>query len=115
VFAHAAGDFLDRFVERRIHILAFGVGFDGDVIGAIEDDFGDMPVFVDVEDGFGFDDSRVIEMKTLDFPVGMITERIGHLLVPDRDGDRQIDVGGLHGFVVWLGSMDGRFTCLGRI
>jgi hypothetical protein len=29
----------------------------------------------------------------------MIAKRIGHLLVSHRNGDRKIDVGGLHGFL----------------
>ena len=97
VLAHAAGDFLDRFVERDIHVLAFGVGLDGDVIGAEEDDFGHMPVFLHVENGFGFDDARVVEMEAFDFPLGVVAEGIGHLFVPHGDGDRQVDVGSLHG------------------
>jgi hypothetical protein len=39
-------------------------------------------------------------METLDFAVGVFPECISHLLVPHRDGDRQIDVGGLHDLLV---------------
>jgi hypothetical protein len=79
------------------------VGLNGDVIGAEEDNFGNMPVFLNIENGLGFDDPRVVEMKALDFPVGVLAERIGHLFVPHGDGDRQVDVGGLHGFRFGLG------------
>ncbi len=99
VFTHAAGDFFDRLVECCIHVFALGVGLDGDVVGAKQNDFGDMSVFLHVENCFGFDDPRVIEMQAFDFFMGVIAEGIGHLFVPHRDGDWQVDVGSLHGFL----------------
>jgi hypothetical protein len=72
------------------------------VVGAKKNNFGNMPVFLDVENDLGLDDSRVIEMEALDFLDRVVTKGIGHLLVPHGDSDRQIDVGGLHGSY-WFG------------
>ena len=99
VFAHASGDFLDGFVQSDIHIFAFGVGFDGDMVSTKENDFGDVSVFLHIQDSFGLDDTRVVEVEALDFAMGVVTEGISHLLVAYRDSDGQIDVGGLHDFV----------------
>ena len=97
VLAHATGDFFDGFIERDIHVLTLGVGFDGDVIGAEKDDFGNVPVLLNVENDLGLDDSRIVEMQTLDFLGRVIAEGIGHLLMSHSYSDRQIDVGSLHG------------------
>ena len=102
VLAHSSGDFFDRLIQSGIHVLALGVRFDGDVVGAEKNDFGNVPVFLDVENDLGLDDSRVVEVKSLDFLDRMVTEGIGHLFVPYGDGDRQIDVGSLHVRIGWL-------------
>jgi len=47
--------------------------------------------------------TRINLMQAFDFPVGVSAEGIGHLFVPHGDGDRQVDVGGLHDFIVWFG------------
>jgi hypothetical protein len=43
-------------------------------------------------------------MEAFDFPVGVVAESICHLFVPHCNGDRQVDVGGLHGcfLLVWV-------------
>ena len=96
MLAHAAGDFLDGFIESRIHVLAFGVCFDGDVIGTEKDDFRDVAVFLNIENDLGLDDPRVIEVQTFDFFMGMISECISHMFVSHGDGDWQIHICNLH-------------------
>ena len=58
--AHLAGDLADRGVDGRVHVVGLGGGLDGDVVGAVEDDLGDVPVVLDVEDDFGLNDLRVV-------------------------------------------------------
>ena len=97
MLAHAAGDFLDGFVDGSVHIAAFGVGLNGDVIGAEEDKFGDVTVFLHVENGLGPDDTGIIEVEALDFFGDVAAQGISHFLMTDSDGDWQINVGSLHG------------------
>ena len=94
---HAAGDLIDRLINGGIHVLAFGVRLNVDVVGTVQDDLSDKSVFLNVENGFGFDDARVVQMESFDLFGDMIAQGIGHLLVTHRNGDRQIDVGSLHG------------------
>ena len=74
------------FVERS-------GGVDRDVIGTEEDDLGDVAVLLDVQDGLGLDDSRVVEMDSLDFLVSVVAQGVGDLFVADGDGDVRINVG----------------------
>lgn len=60
VFPHAAGDLVDRFINALVHVFGFGGGVDGDVVGAEEDDFRDVAVFLDIENGLGLDDAGVV-------------------------------------------------------
>lgn len=96
VFAHPTGDFFARFVQSGIHVFSLGVRLNRDVVGAEKNDLGDVPVFLNVEDDLGFDDARVVQMKTFNLLDGVLAQGIGHLFVPHRDGDRQVDVGSLH-------------------
>ena len=99
VLAHAARDFLDRFIDGRIHVLALGVGLDGDVIGAKKDDLCRVlvaPVLMRVKNCLGLDDARVIEMKSLDSLSRVIAKRVGHLVMADSHGNGQIHICGLH-------------------
>jgi hypothetical protein len=70
---------------------------DGDVICTKKDNFGNVPVLLDVENDLRLNDSGVVEMQARDFFVRVVAQGISHLLVSDRDGYRQIDVGSLHG------------------
>ena len=101
VFAHAARNFVCSGIESGVHVLALCVGLNGDVIGTKEDDFSNVPVFLNVQNRLGLNDARVIQMETLDLASGMFSKGIGHGLVSHSDGDRQIDVSSLHD-VLWF-------------
>ena len=60
MFAHSAGDFVDGLVDAFVHVFGLTGGFDDDVVGAKEKDFRDVAVFLNIENGFGFDDARVV-------------------------------------------------------
>ena len=99
MLAHAARDFFDGFIDRRIHVLALGMSLDGDMIGAEKDDLCRVfvaPVFVRVENCLGLDDTRVIEMQSLDFFSRVVAQGVGHLVMADSHGNGQIHICGLH-------------------
>ena len=41
-------------------------GLDGDVIVAVQDDLGDVPVLLHVENDVRLDDARIVEVQVLD-------------------------------------------------
>lgn len=97
VFAHLAGDLGDDLIDRRVEVVAFVTGFDGDVVAAMEDDFGELTMFFDIDDDLGVDDSGVIEVKIFDFFDGVILNGFGDADVATGDFDGDVDVGCLHG------------------
>ncbi len=97
VLAHLACDLGDDLIDRGVEVVAFVTGFDGDVVAAMEDDFGKLTMFFDIEDDLGVDDSRVIEVKIFDFFDGVILNGFGDADVATGDFDGNVDVGCLHG------------------
>jgi hypothetical protein len=100
VLPHAPGDLGDGFVDGGVDVLRGALHFDDDVIGTEEDDFGDLAVLLDVEDNFGLDDARVVEVEALDFLVGVIADGLGDIDVASCDDDGQVNVVLLHGGVL---------------
>jgi hypothetical protein len=63
-----------------------------------------VPIFVSIEDGLGFDDLRIIEVETLYFFGGVITEGVGDCFVTNGYGYLRISICCLHrfSFLVWV-------------
>jgi hypothetical protein len=96
-FPHLPRDFCDHSIDCGIHVVALVVGFDGDVVGAVEHDFGEMPVLRHVEDDVNLDDSGVIEVDMLDLILGILTDCIGDADMAPGNPDWHVYVCSLHG------------------
>ena len=88
VLPHAARNFVDGFIDAPVHVSGFGGGINGDMIGAKKDDFHDVTFPLNVQNCFGLDDPRVVEVETFNFARGVGFERVSRLFVAncDRDG-----------------------------
>jgi len=85
------------------------VRLDRDVVRTKQDDLRNVAVFLNIENDFGFDNPRVVQMQPFDFSLGVLAQRLGDALVPDCDCDQRIRVCSLHGFGSVCGFMDDRF------
>ena len=97
IFAHLLRDLGDDSIDRRVEIRAFMARLDGDVIVAMEDRLGEMPVLFHVENDVRFDNPRVIEMDVLELLMHIIVDRLGNADVAACDPNGNINVAGLHG------------------
>jgi len=102
-FAHAAGDFGNAIVYGSVDIIADGVHLDGDMVGAMQDDFGFLPgFFFYIQDDLGINDSRVVEVEVFYFFLCILTHGFSDRNMTSGNGDRQIYIMHLHGFTPWL-------------
>ena len=79
VLPHLPSHLVSDGVDRRIHVVGFFAGLDGDVIRANEHDLGGVPILHDFEDDMRLDDFRVIEVQTLDLARDVIADRVRDL------------------------------------
>ena len=97
MFPHAARDFIDGKVDALVHVIGLGRGIDDDMVGAKEDDFGFVPaVPLNIENGFGLNDARVVQVNSSDFFDGVLTEGISDVFVTHGHGDLWVYVSCLH-------------------
>ena len=62
------------------------------MIGAKEENLSGVAFALHVQDRFGLDDFRVVEMKTLNLAGGVFLEEGGRLFVADGYGDVRFEV-----------------------
>ena len=86
-FPHLARDFGDRFIDGLIKVFGFRGRFDGHVVGAKENDFGDLAIVLDIEDRLRLDDLGVFHVEVADFADGVIAHGICESGVASGDGD----------------------------
>jgi hypothetical protein len=86
-FPHLARDFGDGFIDGLVKVFGFRGRFDGHMVGAEENDFGDLAIVLDIEDGLGLDDPGVFHVEVADFADGVIAHGIGEGGVAGGDGD----------------------------
>src|SRR5688500_6634216 len=101
IFTHLLRDLGDDAIDRRIKIRAFMARVDGDVIVAMEDGLGEMPMLLHVEDDVRFNDPRVIQVNALERLVHIIVDWLGNADVPACYTNGNVNVAGLQGVSFW--------------
>src|SRR5262249_7557869 len=99
ILSHLLRDLGHYAVDGGIHVVALVAGLDGDVVRAVQHDFGEVPMFRYIQNDVRFDDAGIIEMDVFEALISVILNRLGDGDIAAGDADGDIDVGGLHG--VW--------------
>jgi hypothetical protein len=64
IFPHFARYAINHLIQRGVHIISFGTGFDCDVIAATQNYLSTVAVFLNVQDKVNVHNPRIFQMKT---------------------------------------------------
>jgi hypothetical protein len=62
-FPHLTGNAQHNLINRRVHVVRCGAGFESDVIAAVQNDLRLMPIFLYIKNNLHLNNLRVIKVK----------------------------------------------------
>ncbi len=101
VLPHATCDLVDGLINASVHICRFRGSIDCNVICAEEYDLSPVTSALDIQNGPGLDNFRIVEMQACDLPEGIRLQGVGGLFVTDSYGNMRVEVRALHGISVF--------------
>jgi hypothetical protein len=73
-FSHLPRYAIDGLVNRRIHIIVLGTGFDCDVVCAIQNDLSNMTVFLHIQDYLSLNNLWIVKMESCNLASNVLSQ-----------------------------------------